>query len=166
MAERAAERGAGGRGRGGRVERLERGLRDAGMRLTRQRAAILRALAAGDDHPGAAEVLGRARRAEPSTSLATVYRTLAVLEREGLVGRHAFDGGGAGAARYELGDAPHHDHLIDVETGAVIEFRDDRIEALQAEIARELGYEVIDHRLELFGRRRRRGPSAGGASGG
>ena len=156
-----ADRGAGGaasgeRPRVRRVERLERGLRDCGVRITRQRAAILRALAAGDDHPGAAEVHARARRAEPGTSLATVYRTLAVLEEAGLVGRHAFDGGGAGAARYELGDAPHHDHLIDVETGAVIEFRDDRIEALQAEIARELGYDMIDHRLELFGRRRPR----------
>lgn len=141
-------------GQSRRIERLERGLREAGVRLTRQRAAILRALAAEGDHPGAADLLERARHAEPGTSLATVYRTLAVLEREGLVGRHAFDGGGAGAARYELGDAPHHDHLIDVETGAVVEFRDDRIEALQAEIARELGYEVVDHRLELFGRRR------------
>ena len=160
MADRGAGSAASGeRPRVRRVERLERGLRDCGVRITRQRAAILRALAAGDDHPGAAEVHARARRAEPGTSLATVYRTLAVLEEAGLVGRHAFDGGGAGAARYELGDAPHHDHLIDVETGAVIEFRDDRIEALQAEIARELGYDMVDHRLELFGRRlpRRRG---------
>ncbi len=143
-----------GAGRTRRIERLESGLREAGVRVTRQRAAVLRALASGGDHPGAAEVHARAGRIEPSVSLATVYRTLGVLEREGLLDRHAFDGGGTGAARYELGDAPHHDHLIDVETGEVVEFRDDRIEALQAEIARELGYDMVDHRLELFGRRR------------
>ncbi len=130
---------------------MEAALRGAGVRLTRQRAALLRVLAAAEDHPDAGELHARARALDPTVSLATVYRTLGVLEAEGVVHRHVFEGG---AARFETADMPHHDHLIDVETGQVMEFRSDRIEELQAKIAAEHGYELVHHRLELYCRKK------------
>jgi len=132
---------------------LEEELRAEGMRVTRQRLAILLALADADDHPNAEDILARAREHDASVSLATVYRTLGVLERRGTVLRNDFDGG---SARFELANAPHHDHLIDLDTGDVIEFRSEKIERLQAEIAAELGFDLVHHRLELYGRRARR----------
>ena len=122
------------------------------MRVTRQRHAILSALAHAADHPTAEDLLARARRYDASVSLATVYRTLSVLEGRGAVLRNEFEGTGA---RFELANSPHHDHLIDLDTGAVIEFRSDSIERLQAKIAAELGYDIVHHRLELYGRKRR-----------
>jgi Fur family transcriptional regulator, ferric uptake regulator len=131
----------------------EAALRQAGVRITRQRRLVLRLLAEASDHPDAMELHRRAAAEDASVSLTTVYRTLKILEEKGEIHRHAFEGG---RARFEPADAAHHDHLIDVDTGQVIEFRSDKIEALQREIARGLGYEIVRHRLELYGRKRGR----------
>ncbi|CAN7581490.1 MULTISPECIES: Fur family transcriptional regulator [unclassified Ensifer] len=135
-----------------RVEELEGVLRDGGVRVTRQRAAILKILATAEDHPDASELHRRAKEIDATVSLSTVYRTLSALEQQGVVHRHAFE---SATARFETADAPHHDHLIDIDTGAVIEFRSDKIEQLQAEIAAELGYDLVRHRLELYCRKRK-----------
>lgn len=132
--------------------KLLQALRADGVRVTRQRTAILRVLTQAEDHPDANELHLRAKEIDPTVSLATVYRTLSVLENQGAIHRHAFEGGGA---RFETADVPHHDHLIDVETGDVIEFSSDKIEQLQAMIAEELGYEVVHHRLELYCRKKK-----------
>lgn len=137
------------------TEGLEEELRAEGIRVTRQRLAILLALADAADHPSAEDILERARRHDRSVSLATVYRTLAILEERGAVLRNAFEGG---SARFELANAPHHDHLIDLDSGEVIEFRSEKIERLQAEIAAELGYDLEHHKLELYGRKCKRAP--------
>ena len=129
---------------------LEDALRSDGVRITRQRAALLRVLREANDHPDATELHRRARALDGSVSLATVYRTLAVLERQGLVSRLQLENE---PARFEATDA-HHDHIVDLDTGDVIEFRNERIERLQAEIAAELGYEVVRHRMELYCRKR------------
>ncbi|MHA3914511.1 Fur family transcriptional regulator [Halovulum sp. GXIMD14793] len=130
---------------------LEDALRRDGVRLTRQRKVLLQVLAEASDHPDANELHRRAQQVDETVSIATVYRTLSVLEAQGVIHRHAFEGGGA---RFETADEPHHDHLIDIETGDVIEFSSDKIERLQAEIARDLGYEVVHHRLELYCRKK------------
>lgn len=135
-----------------RIEELEGILREGGVRVTRQRAAILKILAEAEDHPDASELHRRAKELDATVSLSTVYRTLSALEQQGVVQRHAFENA---TARFETADVPHHDHLIDIETGAVIEFRSDKIEQLQAEIAAELGYELVRHRLELYCRKRK-----------
>ncbi|MCG5485964.1 MULTISPECIES: Fur family transcriptional regulator [Sinorhizobium] len=135
-----------------RIEELEGILREGGVRVTRQRAAILKILAEAADHPDASELHRRAKEIDATVSLSTVYRTLSALEQQGVVQRHAFENA---TARFETADAPHHDHLIDIETGAVIEFRSDKIEQLQAEIAAELGYDLVRHRLELYCRKRK-----------
>lgn len=135
-----------------KAERMQQALRDDGVRITRQRAALLHVLADADDHPDATELHRRAREIDDTVSLATVYRTLTALEAQGVVQRLAFEGE---PARFETTDAPHHDHIIDIETGEVIEFSSDKIERLQALIAEELGYEVVRHRLELYCRKRK-----------
>lgn len=135
-----------------RIEELEGILREGGVRVTRQRAAILKILAEAEDHPDASELHRRAKEIDATVSLSTVYRTLSALEQQGVVQRHAFENA---TARFETADAPHHDHLIDIETGAVIEFRSEKIEQLQAEIAAELGYDLVRHRLELYCRKRK-----------
>ena len=129
---------------------MEQALREEGVRVTRQRKALLHVLAEAEDHPDANELHRRAQEIDETVSLATVYRTLSVLQDQGVIHRHAFEGGGA---RFETADVPHHDHIIDVDTGAVMEFSSDKIEQLQAEIAKELGYEVVHHRLELYCRK-------------
>ncbi|MEO0958515.1 MAG: Fur family transcriptional regulator [Pseudomonadota bacterium] len=137
---------------GTEAEAMEEALRSEGVRLTRQRKAILQVLAESADHPDAHELHRRAQEADDSVSLATVYRTLSVLETKGVVQRHAFEGA---PARFETADAPHHDHIIDLDSREVIEFTSPEIERLQKEIARRHGYEVVSHRLELYCRRRR-----------
>jgi Fur family ferric uptake transcriptional regulator len=127
-------------------------LRRAGIRITRPRRVILSILAGTDDHPDAMAVFRRAVRLDGSISLSTVYRTLKLLEDLGAIQRHAFEGG---PSRFEPAHGGHHDHLIDIDTGNVIEFHSERIEELQNEIARSLGYEIVHHRLELYGRKRR-----------
>lgn len=124
-------------------------LRAAGVRITRQRQVILKILSQTEDHPDAFEILQRASMIDPSISLSTVYRTMKLLEEKGAIQRHAFEGG---RARFEQA-AGHHDHLIDVDTGDVIEFHSRKLEALQEEIARELGYEIVHHRMELYARK-------------
>ena len=133
-------------------EDFESRLRVAGIRITRPRKVILEILGDKADHPGAMEIYRRAQRIDPSISLATVYRTMKLLEDFGAVHRHAFDGG---PSRFEVADGEHHDHLIDLDTGRVIEFHYETIERLQEQIADELGYDIEHHRLELYGRKRR-----------
>jgi Fur family transcriptional regulator, ferric uptake regulator len=127
-------------------------LRKAGVRITRPRRIIVEILTATEDHPDAMEIFRRAVKIDKSISLSTVYRTMSLLESLGAIHRHAFEGG---PSRFEQAGGEHHDHLIDLDTGDVIEFRSPRIEELQQEIARSLGYDIVHHRLELYGRRRR-----------
>ena len=133
-----------------RVAIFEGQIRNAGLRMTQQRRLILRILAEADDHPDAKGIFTRAFVHDPTLSLSTVYRTMKLLESQGAIERHAFEDG---VSRYEHADQEHHDHLIDVETGQVIEFASDAIEELQRRIAAELGYELVRHRLELYGRK-------------
>ena len=118
--------------------------------MTSQRRVIVQVLADSDDHPAAEDVYRRASRIEGRISLATVYRTIRLLEEAGILEKHDF---GDGRARYEEIQRTHHDHLIDVDTGEVIEFVNEEIEALQETIARELGYRLTGHRHELYGTR-------------
>ena len=119
-----------------------------GMRMTEQRRVIARVLAAADDHPDVEELYRRSHAVDPHISIATVYRTVRLFEESGIVARHDFRDG---RSRYEEATEIHHDHLIDLKTGKVVEFVDDEIEALQEAIARKLGYKLVDHRLELYG---------------
>lgn len=135
-----------------RTEDLTDALRNAGVRITRQRAALLEVLAGSEDHPDAIELHRRAENKVPGISLSTVYRTLTELEAQGVIHRHQFEGE---AARFEHAEADHHDHMIDIESGEVVEFQNERIEKLQAEIAAEMGYEIVRHRLELYVKRRK-----------
>ncbi|MBX3597740.1 MAG: transcriptional repressor [Rhizobiaceae bacterium] len=130
----------------------ERMLRKAGVRITRPRKVIVGILSQSDDHPDAFEIFQRAVAIDKTISLSTVYRTMKLLEGMGAIHRHAFEGG---PSRFEQAGGDHHDHLIDLDTGDVIEFKSDRIEQLQDEIARALGYEIVHHRLELYGRKKR-----------
>lgn len=121
-----------------------------GLRITNQRVALLTALLESEDHPDAVELHRRLRASDASISLATVYRNLASLEKVGVAERHCFEGHGA---RYESTISEHHDHIVDLESDEVIEFQSEAIERLQKEIARNLGYEVVHHRLELYCRK-------------
>ena len=123
---------------------------EKGLRLTEQRKIIAQVLALADDHPDAEEVYARAAKLDENISLATVYRTLRLFSDTGIIEAHDFRDG---RARYEATDDEHHDHLIDLTTGEVIEFVDEEIERLQERIAKKLGYELVDHRLELYGRK-------------
>jgi len=119
-----------------------------GMRMTEQRRVIARVLSEAADHPDAEELYRRASSIDPHISIATVYRTVKLFEDAGILERHDFRDG---RSRYEEVPESHHDHLIDVATGSVIEFRNEDIEKLQRRVAEELGFELIDHRLELYG---------------
>lgn len=131
-----------------RESRLERLCAERGLRMTDQRRIIAQVLSEANDHPDAEEVYRRVAERDPRISLSTVYRTVRLLEDEGIVERHDF---GDGRARYEPGGHEHHDHLIDVTTGDVIEFTNEDIERLQERVAAELGFRLIGHRHELFG---------------
>lgn len=119
-----------------------------GMRLTEQRRTIASVLEEADDHPDVEELYARASALDPRISLATVYRTVKLFEESGILEKLDFRDG---RARYEDADREHHDHLIDLHSGEVIEFVDEEIEALQERIARKLGYELKGHRMELYG---------------
>ena len=119
-----------------------------GLRMTEQRRIVARVIAGSDDHPDVEELYARAARVDPRISVATVYRTVKLFQEAGILERLEF---GDGRARYEDAERDHHDHLIDVNTGAVIEFVDPDIEALQERIAARLGYRLVGHRLELLG---------------
>ncbi len=119
-----------------------------GLRMTDQRRTIAAVLEAAVDHPDVEELYNRAAAADPRISLATVYRTVKLFEEAGILEKHEF---GDGRARYESADRDHHDHLIDMHSGKVIEFVDPEIEELQERIAAKLGYRLMGHRLELYG---------------
>jgi Fur family ferric uptake transcriptional regulator len=121
-----------------------------GMRMTDQRRVIARVLSDADDHPDVEEVYRRASAIDGNISIATVYRTVRLFDDAGILERHEFRDG---RARYEPAPEEHHDHLIDLQSGKVIEFRNEDIEKLQEFVARELGYKLVDHRLELYGTR-------------
>jgi len=129
---------------------LEKRCIERGLRMTEQRRIIARVLSEATDHPDAEEVYKRASEKDPKISLATVYRTVRLFDEAGIIETHDFRDG---RARYELAEGEHHDHLIDVQTGDVIEFVNDEIEKLQERIAEKLGYELVDHRMELYGRK-------------
>jgi Fur family ferric uptake transcriptional regulator len=118
-----------------------------GMRMTEQRRVIARVLEAATDHPDVEELHRRAVKIDSRISIATVYRTVKLFEDAGIVAKHDFRDG---RSRYEPVPDEHHDHLIDLRTGRVVEFRDEEIERLQAEIARRLGFKLVDHRMELY----------------
>jgi Fur family ferric uptake transcriptional regulator len=120
----------------------------AGMRMTEQRRVIAGVLSRAEDHPDVEEVHRRAAEIDAGISIATVYRTVRLFEEANILTRHDF---GDGRSRYEPIAEEHHDHLIDIQTGRVIEFTNDEIERLQTEVARKLGYRLVDHRLELYG---------------
>jgi len=130
---------------------LEKKCIERGLRMTEQRRVIARVLSDAQDHPDAEEVYARATAIDPKISLATVYRTVRLFDEAGIIETHDFRDG---RARYELAEGEHHDHLIDVQTGDVIEFVDEEIERLQEKIAEKLGYELVDHRMELYGRKK------------
>mgnify|MGYP000952294361 CR=1 FL=1 len=117
------------------------------MRMTEQRRVIARVLEAASDHPDVEELYRRAAAIDPKISLSTVYRTVNLFEEAGLVTKHDFKDG---RARFEQIPDEHHDHLIDIRSGRVIEFRNEEIEAIQEVIAKKLGYRLVDHRLELY----------------
>src|SRR3989304_4657552 len=151
--------------------RLERLCAERGMRMTGQRRTIAKVLSEAEDHPDVEEVYRRASARDPRISLSTVYRTVRLFEGAGIPERHEF---GDGRARYAPAGPPrtepaghgHHDHLINVKTGEVIEFSNEQIERLQENVARELGFRLIGPRLTLFGVPPKNGQEAGGAGGG
>ena len=130
------------------MDRIEKLCIDKGMRMTDQRRVVARVLSQAHDHPDVEELYRRSQKVDPHISIATVYRTVRLFEEAGIIDRHDFRDG---RSRYEEAPDVHHDHLIDMKTGQVIEFADAEIEALQAAIARRLGYKLVDHRLELYG---------------
>ena len=121
---------------------------ERGLRITEQRRVIARVLSEAEDHPDVEALHARAAEIDPKISIATVYRTVRLFEEAGILDRHDF---GDGRARYEASPEAHHDHLIDLETGRVVEFVDPELEALQKQIAEKLGYRLVDHRMELYG---------------
>jgi len=129
------------------VTRIEKLCNEKGLRMTEQRRIIARVLSEAADHPDAEELYRRAAALDPHISIATVYRTVKLFEDAGILERHDFRDG---RSRYEELPESHHDHLIDIQTGKVVEFRNEEIEQLQRRVAEELGFELVDHRLELY----------------
>ncbi|GHU05574.1 transcriptional repressor [Alphaproteobacteria bacterium] len=129
------------------ISRIEQDCIDRGMKMTGQRRIVARVLSDATDHPDVEEVYRRAAAIDENISIATVYRTVRLFEEAAILERHDF---GDGRSRYEQLSDSHHDHLIDVKSGRVIEFQSDEIEALQREIAQKYGYRLIGHRLELY----------------
>ncbi|CCA92806.1 MULTISPECIES: Fur family transcriptional regulator [unclassified Novosphingobium] len=127
---------------------LEALCHERGLRITDQRRVIAKVLSESTDHPDVEKLYERATAIDPGISIATVYRTVRLFEEAGILDRHDF---GDGRARYEAAPEAHHDHMIDVESGAVIEFVDPELESLQRQIAEKLGFRLVDHRMELFG---------------
>ena len=119
-----------------------------GVKLTDQRRIIAKIMSESEDHPDVDELYKRASKIDSKISIATVYRTVKLLEESGILAKHEFKGG---KARYEELNESHHDHLIDIKTGEIIEFVDDEIEKLQNKVAEKYGYELVDHKLELYG---------------
>ncbi len=130
------------------MDRIENLCVEKGMRMTDQRRVVARVLSTSQDHPDVEELYRRAHQVDPHISIATVYRTVRLFEDAGIIARHDFQGG---RSRYEETPDHHHDHLIDMKSGQVVEFMDEEIERLQTAIALRLGYKLVDHRLELYG---------------
>lgn len=133
--------------------RIEKLCGEKGLKMTEQRRTIARVLSESDDHPDVELLHKRAADIDSRISIATVYRTVRLLEEADILTRHDF---GDGRARYEEVSDDHHDHLIDIDSGEVIEFQNEEIEALQEKVADELGYRLVDHRLELYAMRKNR----------
>ncbi len=129
------------------TSQLERLCIDKGLKMTDQRRVIAQVLSESTDHPNVEQLYRRATKVDPRISIATIYRTVKLLEEVNILERHDF---GDGRARYEEAPKEHHDHLIDVKSGKVIEFQNDEIERLQREVAATLGYRLVGHRLDLF----------------
>ena len=127
---------------------IEQKCLDKGVKLTDQRKIIAKIMSESSDHPDVDELYKRASKIDSRISIATVYRTVKLFEESGILAKHEFKGG---KARYEELSESHHDHLIDVKTGEIIEFVDDEIEKLQKKVAEKYGYELVDHKLELYG---------------
>ncbi|MCR9221836.1 MAG: transcriptional repressor [Alphaproteobacteria bacterium] len=140
-------------------DRIEQLCLEKGLKMTGQRRVIARVLSESDDHPDVEMLHARATAVDPGISIATVYRTVRLFEDENILTRHDF---GDGRARYEELPEEHHDHLIDIDSGEVIEFTNEAIEKLQEEVARQLGYRLVDHRLELYGVRLGKPSKSGG----
>ncbi|MDX1922857.1 MAG: Fur family transcriptional regulator [Alphaproteobacteria bacterium] len=130
------------------ASRLEQICIERGLKMTEQRRTICRVLSDSSDHPDVEQVYRRASAIDPKISIATVYRTMRLLEESNVIRKHDF---GDGRARFEESSDEHHDHLMDVKSGEVIEFTNQAIERLQEEVAKQLGYELIGHKLELYG---------------
>ena len=130
------------------TETIEKKCIDKGVKLTEQRKIIAKVMSESTDHPDVDELYNRVSKIEPKISIATVYRTVKLFEESGIVAKHDFKGG---KARYEELSESHHDHLIDVKTGEIIEFVDEEIEKLQKKVAEKYGYDLVDHKLELYG---------------
>jgi Fur family ferric uptake transcriptional regulator len=145
---RKSGKGGARQGRGPGRNDLESMCAQKGLRMTGQRRIIAHILSDCEDHPDVEEVYRRASRIDGNISLSTVYRTVRLFEEEGILERHEFRDG---RARYEKVGKKHHDHLIDIDSGKVIEFQNDEIEELQRLVAEKLGFRLIDHRLELYG---------------
>jgi Fur family ferric uptake transcriptional regulator len=129
------------------VDRIEQLCTEKGMRMTDQRRVVARVLSQSHDHPDVEELYRRASAVDPHISIATVYRTVRLFEEAGIISRHDFRDG---RSRYEEATEDHHDHLIDMKSGEVVEFVDEEIERLQHAIAKRLGYRLVAHRLELY----------------
>lgn len=127
--------------------RLEKRCEEKGLKMTSQRRTIARVLSESDDHPDVELLHQRTHKLDPKISMATVYRTVRLFEEAGVIDKHDF---GDGRARYEETSEEHHDHLIDMKSGAVIEFSNEEIEKLQHMVAEKLGYQLVGHRLELY----------------
>ncbi|ADU11865.1 MULTISPECIES: Fur family transcriptional regulator [Asticcacaulis] len=130
------------------MDRIEQQCVEKGMRMTDQRRVVARVLSQATDHPDVEELYRRAAAVDPHISLATVYRTVRLFEEAGVVERHDF---GDGRSRYEQAGEDHHDHLINIKSGEVIEFFDEEIEKLKTALAEKLGYKLVGHKLELYG---------------
>ncbi len=141
------------------ISRLEQLCLDKGLKMTEQRRVIARVLSESADHPDVEQVYRRATAIDPRISIATVYRTVRLFEEASILARHDF---GDGRARYEEMPSAHHDHLIDLQSGEVIEFRNEEIEKLQEAVAAQLGYDLVGHRLELYAVPRNRKQDSGG----
>lgn len=129
------------------MDRIEKQCIEKGMRMTDQRRVVARVLSNAEDHPDVEELYNRAHAVDPHISLATVYRTVRLFEEAGVVERHDF---GDGRSRYEEAGNDHHDHLINIKTGEVIEFFDAEIEKMKESLAEKLGYKLVGHKLELY----------------
>jgi Fur family ferric uptake transcriptional regulator len=129
-------------------DRIEKLCAEKGLKMTSQRRVIARVLSEATDHPDVEELYHRASAIDKAISIATVYRTVRLFEEANILERHDFRDG---RSRYEEASEIHHDHLIDIDTGDVIEFQNEEIERIQREIAKKLGYDLVDHRLELYG---------------